>query len=160
MLPLVDSTEQTVSWAQSAGAVFSNSADPNRFVAAVVSGKLLPQPQLQEMTSMVPVNADGTQSHGLGLRGRVLSCGVKVYGHTGTVQGYYTYAFTSADGKRSMTSISNTSNNGTVNTVLAGTPEAAFCGVDPVKNSNRPRSGGEAFTEAFTEDIAPNLVRH
>lgn len=88
-LPLVDSTEQTVSWAQSAGAVISNPADLNRFFAAVVSGELVPQPQLREMMSMVPVNADGTQSYGLGLRSRVLSCGVKVYGHTGTVQGYY-----------------------------------------------------------------------
>lgn len=57
---------------------------------------------------MVLVNADRTQSYGLGLRGRVLSCGVKVYGHTGTVQGYW---------------MVNASNNGTVNTVLAGTPE-------------------------------------
>ncbi|MGW3463019.1 serine hydrolase domain-containing protein [Streptomyces olivaceoviridis] len=155
-LPLVDSTEQTVSWAQSAGAVISNSADLNRFFAAIVSGKLVPQPQLREMMSMVPVNADGTQSYGLGLRGRKLSCGVTVYGHTGTVQGYYTYAFTTADGNRSMTSMANTSNNGTVNTVLAGTLEAAFCGVDPVKNSKVARSGGEAFTE----DIAPQVVRH
>ncbi|MGW5498352.1 serine hydrolase domain-containing protein [Streptomyces olivaceoviridis] len=155
-LPLVDSTEQTVSWAQSAGAVISNSADLNRFFAAIVSGKLVPQPQLREMMSMVPVNADGTQSYGLGLRGRKLSCGVTVYGHTGTVQGYYTYAFTTADGKRSMTSMANTSNNGTVNTVLAGTLEAAFCGVDPVENSKVARSGGEAFTE----DIAPQVVRH
>jgi D-alanyl-D-alanine carboxypeptidase len=155
-LPLVDSTEQTVSWAQSAGAVISNASDLNRFFAAVVSGELVPQQQLQEMMSMVPVNADGTQSYGLGLRGRKLSCGVTVYGHTGTVQGYYTYAFTTADGKRSMTSMANTSNNGTVNTVLAGTLEAAFCGVDPVKNSKISRSGGEAVTE----DIAPQIVRH
>jgi D-alanyl-D-alanine carboxypeptidase len=155
-LPLVDSTEQTVSWAQSAGAVISNSADLNRFFAAVVSGKLVPQPQLQEMMSIVPVNADGTQFYGLGLRARALSCGVKVYGHTGTVQGYYTYAFTTADGKRSMTSMANTSNNGTVNTVLAGTLEAAFCGVDPVKSSKAARSAGEAFTE----DIAPDVERH
>ncbi|MGX1267898.1 serine hydrolase domain-containing protein [Streptomyces phaeoluteigriseus] len=155
-LPLVDSTEQTVSWAQSAGAVISNSADLNRFFAAVVAGKLVPQPQLQEMMSTVPVNADGTQSYGLGLRGRMLSCGVKVYGHTGTMQGYYTYAFTSADGKRSMTSMANTSNNGTVNTVLAGTLEASFCGVDPTKSGKVTRSGGEVFTE----DIAPGIVRH
>ncbi|MFF4167069.1 serine hydrolase domain-containing protein [Streptomyces sp. NPDC001741] len=155
-LPLVDSTEQTASWAQSAGAVISNGADLNRFFAALVSGKLVPQPQLREMMSMVPVNADGTQSYGLGLRGRVLSCGVQVYGHTGTVQGYYTYAFTTADGKRSMTSMANTSNNGTVNTGLAGTLEAAFCGVDPVKSSKQFRSAGASFTE----DIAPGVVRH
>ncbi len=55
-----------------------------------------------------------------------------------------------------MTSMANTSNNGTVNTVLAGTLEASFCGVDPTKNSKFARSGGEEFTE----DIAPDIVRH
>ncbi|AWW35838.1 serine hydrolase domain-containing protein [Streptomyces cadmiisoli] len=154
-LPLVDSTEQTVSWAQSAGAVISNSVDLNRFFSALVSGKLVPQTQLQEMMSMVPVNSDGTQSYGLGLRGRKLSCGVTVYGHTGTVQGYYTYAFTTADGKRSMTSMANTSNNGTVNTVLAGTLEASFCGKGVAKADKFAPSGGEGFTE----DIAPQVVR-
>ncbi|RPF30435.1 serine hydrolase [Streptomyces sp. TLI_185] len=154
-LPLVDSTEQTVSWAQSAGAVISNASDLNRFFAALVTGRLVPQPQLRDMMNMVPVNADGTQFYGLGLRARKLSCGVTVYGHTGTVQGYYTYAFTTTDGKRSMTSMANTSNNGTVNTVLAGTLEAAFCGVDPVTNGKTARLAGEAATE----DIAPQVVR-
>ncbi|WP_328726663.1 serine hydrolase domain-containing protein [Streptomyces sp. NBC_00259] len=155
-LPLVDSTEQTVSWGQSAGAVISNAADLNRFFSSLVSGKLVPQAQLQQMMSMVPVNSDGTQSYGLGLRGRKLSCGVTVYGHTGTVQGYYTYAFTTADGKRSMTSMANTSNNGTVNTVLGGTLEAAFCGTTVAKADKFAPSDAEGFTE----DIAPQVVRH
>ncbi|MET9137071.1 serine hydrolase domain-containing protein [Streptomyces parvulus] len=157
-LPLVDSTEQTVSWAQSAGAVISNSSDLNRFFAALVSGRLVAPAQLREMMSLVPVNADQTQSYGLGLRGRKLSCGVTVYGHTGTVQGYYTYAFTTADGRRSMASMANTSNNGTVNTVLGGTLEAAFCGTDPTRTAALGRSattGGD-----HTEDIAPQVVRH
>ncbi|WMI61195.1 serine hydrolase domain-containing protein [Streptomyces rochei] len=154
-LPLVDSTEQTASWAQSAGAVISNSADLNRFFAAVVSGGLVPPAQLREMMSLVPVNADGTQSYGLGLRGRTLSCGVTVYGHTGTVQGYYTYAFTTADGKRRVSSMANTSNNGTVNTILGGTLEAAFCGTDPTRASTSARSAGGDHTE----DIAPQIAR-
>ncbi|MFE0629312.1 serine hydrolase domain-containing protein [Streptomyces sp. NPDC058864] len=155
-LPLVDSTEQTVSWAQSAGAVISNAADLNRFFSALVSGKLVPAAQLQQMMTMVPVNADGTQSYGLGLRARKLSCGVTVYGHTGTVQGFYTYAFTTADGKRSMTSMANTSNNGTVNTILGGTLEAAFCGTTTAKATTLKTTEGEPFTE----DIAPQVVRH
>ncbi|MEU1621435.1 serine hydrolase domain-containing protein [Streptomyces sp. NPDC005722] len=155
-LPLVDSTEQTVSWAQSAGAVISNAADLNRFFSALVSGRLVPAAQLQQMMTMVPVNADGTQSYGLGLRARKLSCGVTVYGHTGTVQGFYTYAFTTADGKRSMTSMANTSNNGTVNTVLGGTLEAAFCGTTAAKAATLKSTEGETFTE----DIAPQVVRH
>ncbi|WP_434092460.1 hypothetical protein [Streptomyces flaveolus] len=55
-----------------------------------------------------------------------------------------------------MSSTANTCNSGTVNTVLAGTLEAAFCGVDPVKSGKALRSGGEAATE----DIAPGVLRH
>ncbi|WUP70925.1 beta-lactamase family protein [Streptomyces sp. NBC_00258] len=154
-LPLVDATEQTASWAQSAGAVILSAADLNRFFGAVATGKLVPRPQLQAMMSMVPMNADGTQSYGLGLRGRKLSCGVTVYGHTGTVQGHYTYAFTTDDGRRSMTSMANTSNNDTVNTVLGGTLEAAFCRVDPVAKSKTTRSAGQPVTG----DIAPQVPR-
>ncbi len=151
----MDSTEQTVSWAQSAGAVISDAKDLNRFFSALLSGKLLPEEQLREMTTTVPVTADGKQSYGLGLRGRTLSCGTTVYGHTGTVQGYYTYAFTTSDGRRSMTSLANTSNNGTVNTTLGATLEASFCGTDPAAAVRR----AAASAERFTEDIAPQIAR-
>ncbi|NBM16923.1 serine hydrolase [Streptomyces sp. GC420] len=162
-LPLVDSTEQTVSWGQSAGAVISNAADLNRFFSALVSGELVAGEQLEQMMTTVPVNTDGSQSYGLGLRSRKLSCGVTVYGHTGTVQGYYTYAFTTADGERSMTSLANTSNNGTVNTTLGGTLEASFCGA-PAVAAKRSVSAGTAAdaapdAEGFREDIAPSVVR-
>ncbi|MEU9351430.1 serine hydrolase domain-containing protein [Streptomyces griseoloalbus] len=153
-LPLVDSTEQTVSWAQSAGAVISNAADLNRFFSALLSGRLLPERQLQDMTTMVPVTADGKQSYGLGLRGRQLSCNTTVYGHTGTVQGYYTYAFTTSDGTRSMTSLANTSNNGTVNSTLGATLEASFCGTGTTAAKRTPS------TPSFTEDIAPQVTRN
>ncbi|MEY9484380.1 D-alanyl-D-alanine carboxypeptidase [Streptomyces calvus] len=152
-LPLVDSTEQTVSWAQSAGAVISDAADLNRFFSALLSGGLLPERQLRDMTTMVPVTADGKQSYGLGLRGRQLSCGTTVYGHTGTVQGYYTYAFTTRDGTRSMTSLANTSNNGTVNTTLGRTLEASFCG------SGAAAAGRTGSVPSATEDIAPGIAR-
>ncbi len=68
------------------------------------------------------------QGNTSGLRRRDLSCGISVYGHTGTVQGYYTYAFASKDGKRSVTALANTSNN--ANCVEHDGPHAAvaFCG--------------------------------
>ncbi|MFE6199292.1 serine hydrolase domain-containing protein [Streptomyces sp. NPDC057838] len=141
-LPLVDSTEQTVSWAQSAGAVISNAEDLNRYTTALVRGELVREDLLEEMMRMTPVTSDGTQMYGLGLRARKLSCGVTVYGHTGTVQGYYTYAFTTHDGSRSMTSLANTSNNGAVNTALGGTLEAAFCGAQPAAAAVKDSSTG------------------
>ncbi|MFJ9928763.1 serine hydrolase domain-containing protein [Streptomyces misionensis] len=124
--PLVDATDQTVSWAQSAGAVISSARDLDTFYGALLGGRLLSPARLAEMERMTRVNA--TTAYGLGLRRRDLSCGISVYGHTGTVQGYYTYAFATKDGGRRMTAVATTSNNGKVLDTLAGTLESAFCG--------------------------------
>jgi len=129
--PLVDSTEQTVSWAQSAGAVISSPADLNTFVTALMKGKLLSPRMLEAMTTVTPTDTTNTRFYGLGLRRYDLSCGTRIYGHTGTVQGFYTYAFATADGRRSLSAMANTSNKGSANTALGGTLEAAFCGKKP-----------------------------
>ncbi|GHH42524.1 serine hydrolase domain-containing protein [Streptomyces candidus] len=126
--PLVDSTEQTVSWAQSAGAVISDPADLNTFTSALMRGRLLSPPMLDAMTTVTPTDTTQTRFYGLGLRRYDLSCGAQVFGHTGTVQGFYTYAFATRDGRRALSAMANTSNRGSVNTVLGGTLEAAFCG--------------------------------
>ncbi|MFE5857113.1 serine hydrolase domain-containing protein [Streptomyces sp. NPDC056500] len=148
--PLVDSTEQTVSWGQSAGAVISSAKDLNTFFSALNRGEVISDAQLSQMQQWTTVNS--TQGYGLGLRRRDLSCGVSVYGHTGTVQGFYTFSFTSADGKRSVTSVANTSNNGSVLNTLPRTLEAVFCGA-PVATSARSTAPAER------EDIAPDVVR-
>lgn len=122
----IDSTRQTASWAQSAGAMVSSAKDLNKFLSALVKGKLTSAAQLNQMLRWTPVSS--TQAYGLGLRRRDLSCGVSVYGHTGTVQGYYTWAFTSQNGKRAVTSFANTSNNGTVYATMNKTLESTFCG--------------------------------
>ncbi|MFI1292266.1 serine hydrolase domain-containing protein [Streptomyces sp. NPDC020792] len=124
--PLVDATEQTMSWAQSAGALISSTRDLNTFFSALLGGRLLPPAQLDQMERWIP--AGTAQAYGLGLRRRDLSCGVSVYGHTGAVQGYYTYAFTSKDGRRSLAALASTSNNGAVHLTMLRTLESAFCG--------------------------------
>ncbi|MFI6286655.1 serine hydrolase domain-containing protein [Streptomyces sp. NPDC051018] len=150
--PLVDSTRQTVSWAQSAGAVISSTRDLNTFFSALLRGRLTSAAQLEQMRQWTPVNA--TQGYGLGLRRRDLSCGVSVYGHTGTVQGYYTTSFTSQDGRRSITAVANTSNNGTVLNTLPRALEAAFCGKPAPAASARSSAPVERY-----EDIAPGIAR-
>ncbi|WP_433544617.1 serine hydrolase domain-containing protein (plasmid) [Streptomyces sp. CA-294286] len=135
--PLVDSTEQTVSWAQSAGAVISDPADLNTFTSALMRGRLLSPRMLDAMTTVTPTDTTQTRFYGLGLRRYDLSCGTQVYGHTGTVQGFYTYAFATRDGRRALSAMANTSNRGSVNTVLGGTLEAAFCGKKPAAASAR-----------------------
>ncbi|MFD0153762.1 serine hydrolase domain-containing protein [Streptomyces sp. NPDC055721] len=129
--PLVDSTEQTVSWAQSAGAVISSPGDLNTFTSALMRGRLLSPAMLETMTTVTPTDTANTRFYGLGLRRYDLSCGTQIFGHTGTVQGFYTYAFSTRDGRRSLSAVANTSNHGSANTALGGVLEAAFCGKKP-----------------------------
>ncbi|MFF2516016.1 serine hydrolase domain-containing protein [Streptomyces sp. NPDC058086] len=152
---LVDSTEQTVSWAQSAGAIISSTEDLDTFFSALMSGQLMSAAQLAQMQQWTTVNS--TQGYGLGLRRRDLSCGISVYGHTGTVQGYYTYAFASKDGKRSVTALANTSNNANVLNTMARTLESAFCG-KPTTAKLRSATSSATTMERY-EDIAPGIAR-
>jgi len=156
----VDATDQTVSWAQSAGALISTTHDLNTFFSALLSGKLTSASALAQMQRWTPVNS--TTRYGLGLRRRDLSCGVSVYGHTGAVQGFYTYSFTSKDGRRSLTELANTSNNGTVLNTMASALESAFCGKRTRTLQGSPLTGrGSYVTERRTayEDIAPGIAR-
>ncbi|WP_051865787.1 serine hydrolase [Streptomyces griseus] len=150
--PLVDATEQTASWAQSAGAIVSSTQDLNTFFSALLGGRLTSAAQLAQMERWTPAGTG--QAYGLGLRRRDLSCGVSVYGHTGTVQGYYTYAFASKDGGRSLTAVATTSNNGTVLNTMLRTLESAFCG----KQTPAARGAGAAVVERH-EDVAPGILR-
>lgn len=152
---LVDSTEQTVSWAQSAGAIISSTQDLDTFFSALMRGQLMSAAQLTQMQQWTTVNS--TQGYGLGLRRRDLSCGISVYGHTGTVQGYYTYAFASKDGKRSVTALANTSNNVNVLNTMARTLESAFCGKSTTAKLRSATSS--ATTVERYEDIAPGIAR-
>jgi D-alanyl-D-alanine carboxypeptidase len=124
--PLLDATRQTASWAQSSGALISSARDLDTFLTALLDGRLLPERELAEMRRWRP--AGEAQAYGLGLRRRDLSCGISVHGHTGTVQGYSTYAFASKDGRRSLAVFATTSHNDRVRDTLAGTLESAFCG--------------------------------
>ncbi|MER5967075.1 serine hydrolase domain-containing protein [Streptomyces sp. NPDC002057] len=145
---LVDSTEQTVSWAQSAGAVISNPADLNTFTSALLRGRLLSPAMMEAMTTVTPTDATNTRFYGLGLRRYNLSCGTQVFGHTGTVQGFYTYTFSTRDGRRSLSAMANTSNRGVANTALGGVLEAAFCGKKPV-----PAASSRAAAPSAARDL-------
>ncbi|WP_046727454.1 serine hydrolase domain-containing protein [Streptomyces humi] len=145
----IDATEQTVSWAQSAGAIISSTRDLNTFYSALAGGRLTSAAGLAEMERFTRVNS--TTSYGLGLRRRDLSCGISVYGHTGAVQGYYTYAFTTKDGRRSLTAVANASNSSAVLNRLADTLEPAFCG--------KQRSVRRVATPPEREDVAPAVPR-
>ncbi|WP_432196342.1 serine hydrolase domain-containing protein [Streptomyces sp. bgisy027] len=150
---LVDATEQTASWAQSAGAVISSTRDLNTFLSALLGGRLTSKAQLAQMQRWVP--AGTTTAYGLGLRRRDLPCGVSVYGHTGAVQGYYSYAFASKDGKRSLAAVATASNNGTLHNTMLRTLESAFCG-KPTKKA-RPAATPVERHEEIAPDHTLNL---
>ncbi|MGX1544951.1 serine hydrolase domain-containing protein [Streptomyces adustus] len=97
----------STTWA--AGALTSTVNDLARFDRALVTGRLLPKAQLAEMMKAGPYKvdaADPTKSYGLGLE-RIQLCGVTMWGHTGTVLGTQTNAFTSADGTRQLVLTAN-----------------------------------------------------
>ncbi|MBH1935188.1 beta-lactamase family protein [Streptomyces sp. AV19] len=147
--PLLDSTESNGSWIWSAGAVISSSADLDRFLGALLGGRLLSDASLRQMTSVLPTPT-AKIAYGLGLREVSLSCG-KVYGHGGIVQGYQTQSFATRDGERTVVVFANASNNGAVTQGLMNTLEPAFCGT-PSKSSPRTK---RSVTPAPVTPVVP-----
>ncbi|MFD7137466.1 serine hydrolase domain-containing protein [Streptomyces sp. NPDC059894] len=154
---LVDATRQTVSWAQSAGAIVSSTRDLNTFLSALLRGQLTSAEGLKQMQRWVPAGTG--QAYGLGLRRRDLSCGVSVYGHTGAVQGYYTYAFASADGRRSLSALANASNSARVHNTMLRTLESVFCGTGAGTGTGTKARKGVVPPHERAEDVTPATVR-
>lgn len=120
--PTYDVTRINPSLAHSAGEMISDSKDLNRFYRALLTGRLLPREQLEEMTTMVPV--DATRAYGLGLMRTTLSCGVAVWGHGGGIHGSVSEAVTTEDGRHSLAFNLNGDWAGDTEAVI----EAEFCG--------------------------------
>ncbi|WP_369185617.1 serine hydrolase domain-containing protein [Streptomyces sp. Y1] len=97
-----DLTVQSVTWANSAGELISTTDDLLRFERALLGGRLLSPELMKEMSTTIPVTADGSPSrmtYGLGLARVQLSCG-PVYGHDGSMPGYQSQLWSS--GTRSL----------------------------------------------------------
>lgn len=124
--PLFDATNQTASWLWTAGALISTSADLNRYLRALSTGRLLPAAQLAQMESMRAL--DPTSGYGFGMRQYKLSCGVSVYGHDGIIEGFQTYSYTTKDGSRQVTVSANASNNSAVFAAERLALNPVFCG--------------------------------
>jgi len=67
-----DVTDYNTSWADAAGALVSNSVDLTRFIVDLFSGKVIPQKQFEEITSLVSTESgkpviDITEKDGYGL---------------------------------------------------------------------------------------------
>ncbi|MFK0026552.1 serine hydrolase domain-containing protein [Streptomyces sp. NPDC090798] len=80
--------------------------DENRFLRALLAGRLLPARQLAKMKQTIPVSAEVQQlwpagRYGLGLVERPLSCGGTYWSHEGGDGGYITLNGVTDDGRRS-----------------------------------------------------------
>jgi D-alanyl-D-alanine carboxypeptidase len=96
----IDITELDPSWGWAAGQLIASPGDVNRFLAALLGGKLLEPAQLEQMQSTV--EAPGfppTWRYGLGLVRIELSCGEVAWGHGGDVDGYETRDAITEDGR-------------------------------------------------------------
>jgi D-alanyl-D-alanine carboxypeptidase len=91
---LVDVTEMDTSWGWAAGAMVSTTADLAHFYQALLGGQLLPPELLKQMRTTVDASqlGHGTR-YGLGLEVLRLGCGVELWGHGGSLEGYQTTAF-------------------------------------------------------------------
>ncbi|MEI5101205.1 serine hydrolase domain-containing protein [Streptomyces sp. PmtG] len=132
-----DITEFNPSWGWSAGEVITSPADLDRFLAALMHGKLLPKAQLDEMTTTVPSPDFGDgQDDGLGIFRATLPCGKVVWGHTGFMPGSQSMAYTTRDGRHRLVANFNTDWAGDTD-AAAYVLLAEFCGTVPPAAANR-----------------------
>lgn len=97
---LVDYTEMNPSLFGAGGEMISTARDLDRFVAALLSGRLLPEHLLEEMKKQ---GIPGGKKYGLGLAWIDTTCGVRIYGNDGDALAYQAWSFATADGRRRAT---------------------------------------------------------
>ncbi|WJV50907.1 serine hydrolase domain-containing protein [Streptomyces flavofungini] len=98
--PLVDLTAINPSVAGAGGEMISSGADVNRFLDALLGGRLLRPAQLREMKRTRPTGNPDGRAYGLGLESRPLPCGGLYWGHSGDMFGYETVAGARVGGRQ------------------------------------------------------------
>ncbi|MBB5954506.1 D-alanyl-D-alanine carboxypeptidase [Saccharothrix tamanrassetensis] len=113
----VNTTAIDLSAAWSAGGLVSTAHDWNRYLSALMSGRLVPQAQLEQMRTAVPQGGTSDDGYGLGLMEVNTPCGT-VWGHSGGFPGYRSHNYTDRTGRRTVNVLATT-------TYGLRTPEAA-----------------------------------
>jgi D-alanyl-D-alanine carboxypeptidase len=93
-LQVADVSRVNVSWAWAAGEIISTTRDLDRFITALLGGRLLPADLLAEMTAPSQYEPYGL---GLGLLDAGPTCGGVYYGHTGGLPGYLSFMYATPD---------------------------------------------------------------
>lgn len=97
-LRVLDVSKVNPTWAGAAGEIISTTRDLDRFITALLGGKLLPADLLAEMRDAMPTGEGDLYGLGLHVFDAGPQCGGVYEGHTGGVPGYYSYLFRSTDG--------------------------------------------------------------
>ncbi|WP_067568726.1 serine hydrolase [Nocardia acidivorans] len=111
--------------------IISTGSELNRFFTALVTGKLLPAPQLVQMEPTVPMSPSTAMHYGLGLIRFQIPCGTagkdvkELWGHSGGIPGFTTLAIATPQGNAAAISI-NTSDT---NDRFSGTVTAVACAI-------------------------------
>ncbi|MEV8320188.1 serine hydrolase domain-containing protein [Streptomyces sp. NPDC059900] len=98
--PLLDVTAVNPTVGGAAGGIISSGTDINRFMGALLGGKLLRPTQLKQMMTTRPTGGSDGRAYGLGLESKPLPGGGRYWGHTGDFLGYETAAGATFDGRQ------------------------------------------------------------
>ncbi|MDY0813580.1 serine hydrolase domain-containing protein [Kitasatospora purpeofusca] len=127
----VDGTRWNTSAGGAGGALISTPSDVNRFLAALLGGRLLPAEQLAEMRSTVPGDPERLGSegrYGLGLITEPLSCGGIWTGHTGSTRaGHHTVTAMAPDGRRATIAINESPTTDAAADAVLAALDTALC---------------------------------
>jgi D-alanyl-D-alanine carboxypeptidase len=109
-------------WAWAAGGVVSNARDVTTFYRALLTGRVLPAAQVNEMK--VPAPIAGT--YGLGISSTSTACG-RAFGHDGDFFGWRTEVLATANGKREAVVMVNVNDRFVPWARLAANTKTALC---------------------------------
>ncbi|MED1512468.1 serine hydrolase domain-containing protein [Bacillus proteolyticus] len=99
---LKDVTYFNPSIGSSAGEMISTADDLNKFFSYLLSGKLMKERQLKQMLTTVPTGRAEIGGYGLGIYETKLPSGVQIWGHTGDIPGFSTFAGGTLGGKHTL----------------------------------------------------------
>ncbi|MEV7602726.1 serine hydrolase domain-containing protein [Kitasatospora sp. NPDC089797] len=124
--PLIDTTELDPSAGWAAGQMVSTGDDLNRFFTALLAGRLLPQAQLAQMRTTVPIGDTGA-GYGLGIVSRPLSCGGVYWGHGGDIPGFESRGGATDDGRAANITVTEVPSDRAVTHRLEALVDTALC---------------------------------
>ncbi|MGG1288185.1 serine hydrolase domain-containing protein [Bacillus wiedmannii] len=99
---LKDITYYNPSIGSSAGDMISTADDLSKFFSYLLSGKLLKEQQLKQMLTTVPTGSAEIVGYGLGIYETRLPNGVSIWGHSGGIPGFSTFAGGTLGGKHTL----------------------------------------------------------